>query len=148
MERSSVLKYGVIVVLITVFLSTWYFGILGSLAQPIAEKSSSSESCEIVYRDSCGRSPIAINEKFSFLYGQYSNGLCNSNIKPRDRIEKTAELKDNRCTVERSLDKKCTEELLNTVDSDNIENIRLDNSRIGELSNLGACWEAYQELYR
>lgn len=140
-------------VLLVILLTTWRFGILGSVAEPIAERSSSSESCEIIYRDSCGQNPIAVNEKYSFLYGHNQGPeLCDFEIDPvMTNIETIAGSEDGKCIIEKKLKNKCRDDIINITDSSKLEDIRinrLETSQRDKLSNMNYCWSAYKKFYR
>lgn len=151
MDSSSYVKYGVAVSFLALVLSfSWFFGVVGDLAKPIAQTSPSANSCEVIYREPCRTEPIAVNEKFSFLYGQDNNyGFCKIGVStPEGRINDQATLEGGKCKVEKSLDSPCKENVLDSFNLSSLESVRIDGSDDRQrLMELGNCGRAYERLY-
>lgn len=144
-------KSGVALFVLAIVLSaSWFFGFLGDLAKPIAQTSPSANSCEVIYREPCHTEPIAVNEKFSFLYGQDNKyGLCEIGAtSPEGRINDQATLEGGKCKVEKNLDSLCREKVLDSFNLSSLESVTIEGSDDRQrLMELGNCGRAYERLY-
>ena len=151
MNTLKILKYCGLVSVFAVLVSLmWFFGVIGDIAKPLVQSSLSVDKCEIIYRSSCGEDPIAVNSKYSILYGNSNNdrALCDMSIDPSDRENIRPTLQEGKCAIDRGLDNGCEREILNTFDSNNLESVSIDGvSDRRKLMKLGSCGRAYQRTY-